>query len=255
MLTDTVRAADRRPTRSGRPWTGSFTAETLQIREMNAGRGVGPDRDTLSSAPRHFQHPRRQSPHRVTGDDTLSCGPCGWCDEHLGLVSWRPVRLPRRVRGARVPPRHAPGAAPAALGRGGPEGRAREVGVAGSPPPSPSRAPGSRPPGPPVRRPRRSARHRARCARAPGRSPGRSRRCSAGSPWCGSGSLTPSVPGHAASAAAPATSSPSTVATAPDWRWSPPPSSSPRRCGSRCPAASWTSPAPPSPAPSARSAG
>ncbi len=54
---------------------------------------------------------------------------------------------------------------------------------------------------------------------------------------------------------APVTSSPSIAATASGccssaWRWS-----SPRRSGGSCPAASWTSPAPSSPARSARSAG
>ena len=39
--------------------------------------------------------------------DTHSCDPCDWCDDALGWSAWRPVRLPRRGRGARARPRPA----------------------------------------------------------------------------------------------------------------------------------------------------
>ena len=119
--------------------------------------------------------------------------------------------------------------------------RAPDPGVPGRPPARiPARAPAARGTGDQPAyhgapgASRGAQRHRAGRPHLPGAVPRRRRRC--GSPW-----PTPSGPQPAGSGAARATSSPSTVATAPGLFLIGARASWPRRpCGSACPAASWT---------------
>ena len=87
--------------------------------------------------------PTRGAPG-VRGADTRRCDRCCWCDS-LRVEPWRPVRLPRRGRGARARPLEDPPAGPRR------EARAPDPGV-----PAASRRP--------VDPPRADGRHRARCA-------------------------------------------------------------------------------------------
>ena len=158
---------------------------------------------------------------------------------------WRPVRLPRRRRAARAP------LPSKSRQQGGSTSRTRSSGSkSGRKPAARSSAP-ARKGAAPARVPRPGP-----CATAPGRSPRSSppsRACSSPPGWAWP---TPSAGEYAASGTPPASSSPSTAATAPGLflrrrspSWSPPP------CGGSCPAASATSPAPSSPARSACSPG
>ena len=70
------------------------------------GRAKGPGGHPRLTPPRGPATPPRTFP-RACRPPTRWCGPCDWCDGGLRLVSWRPVRLPRRVRGARARPRPA----------------------------------------------------------------------------------------------------------------------------------------------------
>ena len=145
--------------------------------------------------PRPARAPLSHASRCDTRGSCAACGPCDGSDSGLDSSPWRPVRLPRRVREARLHPLDRP--------RGSSKGRSTSASRSRS---TTKKKRSRKPRVPATGAARGPVRTRSGAAR-------RSPRSAAAWPRSGSVSPTPSAPSRAGSARPPATSSPSTVAT------------------------------------------